>query len=769
LKPDRLPPRESSRGRFGLAVLSAIALISVLAAGVQFMRLLDSKNDMDALVREDAMWAVFQTDRHIRDLHAQARLIAETGSVERHDALSLSYDILYSRVSLLERGTFLLDLSEDGRLSRTARDLTAFVVGLAARIDTLNPTGPDYQAEVAALAAEIAPWLPRSNELLLRANADTNAMRVTERTVRAEVQDSLAWLALVLILAFLGIFGLLIVQLRRLAWSNRHLGLMRERSRRQALRAQAANRAKSAFLATMSHEIRTPLNGIIGSAELLALQALPSGTHDKLGTISAQAFLLRDLIDGILDFSRLDAGMIEPGRTETDLASLSDLLARAFADQASAAGLALSVALPSERVLVNDGRLRQILINLIGNALKFTHKGRVQVRGTMSGPDLLRIEVQDDGIGIARESLPRLFREFSQVDDSHARSYGGSGLGLAICRRVVEGLGGRIGVESELGRGSLFWFELPVTPLDASAPGGARAGAAARASRPNGRGLDVLVAEDNEVNLAVISGMLRHMGHSVRSAANGQEAIDAIAAQRPDVVLMDMQMPLMDGLEATRRIRAQPSDLPIIGVTANAFAQDRRACLAAGMNGFLPKPVTTNALAAALADLVADAAPDPLPDRSACEGSVPQAARAPEPGPQVETNTRPRATPEPESEPEPAAAPAADTGLDQLRDLIEVMGAELVAQLLDRFERDLATLRASLTSVPAVADPTTQDDALHSFKGAALTLGMSRAGQCAQRLRAQLPLAADAVETLITLAEADLKRARQSVMEWSDA
>jgi two-component system, sensor histidine kinase len=472
---------------------------------------------------------------------------------------------------------------------------------------------------------------------------------------------------------------------------------------------------------------------------------------------------LRDLIDGILDFSRLDAGVIEAGRTETDLDGLGCLLARAFSDQATEAGLKLSVTLPAERVLVNDGRLRQVLINLIANALKFTHRGRVQVRGTLPRPDLLRIEVQDDGIGIARDALPRLFREFSQIDNSHARSYGGSGLGLAICRRVVEGLGGRIGVESELGHGSLFWFELPVTPVEAAGLMGAGRGAAIQPNQPEGRSLDVLVAEDNEVNLAVITGMLRHLGHRVRSAPNGQEAIDAIAALRPDVVLMDMQMPVLDGLEATRRIRAQMCDLPIIGVTANAFAQDRRACLAAGMTGFLPKPVTTDALAAALGEVFHVTArlagpPSASPEDAISlmdQGADDACAQGLDNGPKVQ---RPL-----DAIPDPGA------GADQLRDLIDVMGAELVAQLLDRFERDLTDLRASLTPGAGGADAAAQDDALHSFKGAALTLGMAGAGHRAQRLRAHLPLDADAVENLIALAKTDLHRARQSVTAWSEA
>ncbi|MCC6000602.1 MAG: response regulator [Pararhodobacter sp.] len=765
----RRKPRRPLRGRLGLVVLGTIALVAVLVAGLQFMRLLDTERAMDAVVREDAMWAVFQTDRHVRDLHARARMIGATGDAGQHDQLVQSYDVLYSRAALLERGTFLLDLSADGRLSASARELATFVLGLAPRIDAIDSSAPDYAATMADLAAELAPWLAHSNELLLRANADTNAMRVAERALRGDIQDRLAWLALVLILAFFGIFGLLMLQLRRLERSSQRMAILQERSRRRAMRAQAASQAKSAFLATMSHEIRTPLNGIIGSAELLALQSLPDTAARRLGTISAQAFLLRDLIDGILDFSRLEAGAIETAQIETDLSELAVQLTEAFSDQAEIQGLELHIDLPAQRVSVNQARLRQVLVNLVGNALKFTLRGQVQVRGSLPRPGLLRVEVQDDGIGIAPEAIGSLFREFSQIDGSHARSFGGSGLGLAICRRIVEGLGGQIGVESEPGRGSLFWFELPVTPIKYPPP---EPGATSDMA-PQGPAVrrSVLVAEDNEVNLEVIRGMLRHHGHNVQVARNGREAVEMTRAKRPDLILMDMQMPEMDGLEATRRIRQFDARLPIIGVTANAFAADRRACLAAGMSDFLPKPITTAGLAqvfARLADAghaaqdgapaenawpsrhrLAEGATDPAPANSAVPASVPAQDFAP--------------TPADSDAAEPPTA-SSDSPFEQLDDLIEALGPETVLQLIDRFEGDLDTLRDNLSraanDAPAV-QATAQDEVLHSFKGAALTLGISNAGHLAQRLRDRLPIGTGDIDKLVAQARSEAGQARQ--------
>jgi signal transduction histidine kinase len=233
--------RRAGRGWLGLAVLG------------------DAGGEMDAVVREDAMWAVYQTDRQVRDLQARARLIAETGDAALHAGLVQTFDILYSRVDLLERGSFLLDLSADGRMASQARDLAARVRDLAPQIDALDPEAADYPAALDGLAQAVGPWIARSNELLLRANADTNTMRVAERALRRSVQDRLAWLMVVLIMACIGIFALLMVQVRRLERSSQRMALLQERSRRRAVRAQAASQAKGAFLATMSHEIRTPL------------------------------------------------------------------------------------------------------------------------------------------------------------------------------------------------------------------------------------------------------------------------------------------------------------------------------------------------------------------------------------------------------------------------------------------------------------------------------------------------------------------------------
>ncbi|MCA2012728.1 response regulator [Cereibacter sphaeroides] len=721
-----------------------MAILTVGAAWLLFMQLLDADAEMDAIVRENAVWAIFQADRHIHELHHYLELVSIAGGDAQHDdrtnhaAMMTSYDILYSRVTLLERGSFFLDLTGEGALQQQSRELSAFVTGLAPQMDALDPADPGYVAAVEALEAALDPWLGVSNDMLLQANSATNEMRLADRLTRLDIQQNLAWLALVLILAFLGIFVLMLLQLRKIARSNQLMALLQERSRRKALRAQAASRAKSAFLATMSHEIRTPLNGIIGSAELLSLAEMKGPQERQLSALRDSADLLRDLIDGILDFSRLDAGSIEQHKAETDLAAMGRLLSGAFGEQAAAAGLSLKIDLPLQRVQVNDTRLRQVLINLIGNALKFTHEGGVRVKGRLVDGYFLRVEVEDDGIGISGEEQKRLFKEFSQIDGSHRRRYGGSGLGLAISRRIVEGLGGQIGVESEPDKGSTFWFELPIEPL-----GAARDPAEDLPTRPIPQpalAMDVLVVEDNDINYTVIHAMLDYLGHRVTHARDGQEAVDILAYLTPDIVLMDMQMPNMDGLEATRVIRARGQDVPVVGVTANAFDHDRRACLAAGMNDFLAKPVTTEGLTRVL-DKFRPARPRP--------GAVEQSSVAAEASAQASV----REEDEIENE--------------QLKDLAEALGPEMLEQLIDRFALEIDGLETSLGATLAARDAAAQDSVLHSFKGAALTLGMEGSGGVAQRLRSALPIGQDDLAGLLATAKRDVIQAREMLASMS--
>jgi two-component system, sensor histidine kinase len=385
--------------------------------------------------------------------------------------------------------------------------------------------------------------------------------------------------------------------------------------------AEAGARAKSIFLATMSHEIRTPLNGVLGMASLLRQGELTPDQRRHVDAISACGDALLAIINDILDLSKLEAGMMEVESAPFDLRRLIDSAVAVTRGGADDKGIAIEVevdpALP-RAVVADRNRLRQALLNLLTNAVKFTEVGKVVLRARRSESGL-NIEVADTGIGIPEEARDRLFKEFSQVDASISRRFGGTGLGLAITQRIIHAMGGRIGVESNPGEGSRFWFDIPLEaapdaaildepaiesralPPPVAAIGAAKTDAPARSQSPSGR--RILVAEDMPVNQMVARGLLEARGHAVDIAADGRDAIAKAAAYDYDVILMDMQMPHVDGLEATRAIRARGgkcANVPIVAMTANAFGSDQAACLEAGMNDFVSKPIDAEKLAEAI-------------------------------------------------------------------------------------------------------------------------------------------------------------------------
>ncbi len=493
--------------------------------------------------------------------------------------------------------------------------------------------------------------------------------------------------------------------------------------------AEAANKAKSSFLANMSHEIRTPMNAIIGFSHILRNGDTSPEQDAQLAKLDASAKHLLTIINDILDISKIEAGKLTLEETNFNLDGILDDIASIVHQQASNKGLTIRIEqnLDQQWFYGDPTRLRQTLLNYLGNAIKFSDHGEIVVRALLEDRDdsgyLIRLEVTDQGIGIAKEKQEKLFNAFQQADNSITRVYGGTGLGLFITRHIAHMMGGEAGVESNPGSGSTFWISVRL-PLG-TAPSSAAIPLATLEEcetelRAHHAGSRILLVEDNAINAEVAISLLTGVGLSVEHAENGQIALEMVQKDSYDLMLMDLQMPVMDGLEATRQIRALPShqEIPILAMSANIFEEDRRACKKVGMNDFVAKPVDPNLLFTTLMNWLpeSDIAPDSL--APVAETDSPQ------------TESDPQLTDELQTLFADYDGIEIDKGLGSMRGDIAAY-----LRLLRRFDSDHGGDMERLRQVRRDGEPADNARIIaHTIKGASGTLGLMRLHKRAEKL-----------------------------------
>lgn len=678
----------------GVVALASMSVILCGAAAVTFGTVRDRQHLLTQTVREDAVWAAYQIDSEAKKLRLS--LNAEL-SPQSANEIALRYDILFSRAELLSGQNYVRTFARVD-LGGLASGLRARITGLAPRFDTLRSTSLTAKPDISGLERAASEVSTSAEQFLNQANLSLLRLRAEERESASRSLDHFGLVVGSLIAALAVIVLYLASQLRNIRSSRNKLASLSIERAQAVERAEAGARAKSIFLATMSHEIRTPLNGIIGSVDLLRDSSMSPDQQRKLTVVAECSDTLLALIDDILDFTKLEAGPVEFEKVPVRIDQVIRAVLETVRHRAEAKGLALNFFCQFGGAVKSDPtRLRQILFNLIGNAVKFTARGEIRIVCRIEAGELV-VEVSDTGIGVPDEMRDRLFKDFSQVDVTINRRFGGSGLGLAICHRIVIGLQGQIGVRSLKPHGSCFWFRIPIEIASEDAvPHNVEQARRAGSGRLSGR---VLLAEDNNINRTVAIEMLNRLGVTVATAIDGEEAVNMALATSFSAILMDVQMPGTDGITATQMLRQCGCDTPIIALTSNALSSDRTACLAAGMNDFIAKPINRAKIEEALRPWLT--APNQI--------SSPEAFKA---------------------------APSA-IDFDVRATLEEDLGQPLLTDLTNNFWTDAEEAVGRTKKLLADGNRPEALRELHTLKGVAGTLGMPLISRTAQTIESGL-------------------------------
>jgi len=645
------------RKRFGVRRVLAAMAILFTGAAIYTSLLFEQRQDaLSRASRYDLSWTAAQTANELSRLGQAVAIYAQRNGLATMRDVELRYELFLSRISLFDSPTFRAFALEDPRNAQIITEMRASGDALGNLIDHLDEPGNLDRAT--RMLLDLAP----KAAVLASAANHSGASKVYE-DYRGLLRLHYIYSAVTFTLVASGL-----ILLWSLSRQNDLLNQTRVIAERAQAQAESGSQAKTEFLAAMSHEIRTPLHGILGFTDLILDRSdLTPDLRRYAERIRTSGSALLTVVNDVLDFSKIEAGAVDLNPRPFPLKAMIANCDSIMRKLAEANGLMLTVrvadALPGV-VVGDEARIRQVLLNLLNNAIKFTPAGSVDLsvdEERAQGSQALRFTVRDTGVGIPFDKQDRLFQRFSQVDSSATRQYGGTGLGLAISKRLVELMGGTIGFESTEGRGSSFWFRVPL----AAATESESETLEIRTRKPAEGRARVLVAEDVEINQEIAKAVLEGSGYEVDIVADGAEAVRAANARAYDLILMDIQMPGLDGIEATRRIRdgdGPSQGVPIIALTANVYREQIAKFLAMGMNDHLGKPFKRDEL---LHKVDAWLSRQRAPDGHGVEPPPPPA-------------------------PEPEAAPEA------YHDLLETVGPEVAARLLSRLSQILAAFPARI-------------------------------------------------------------------------